>query len=38
MNFVDQIEAAEEPLDIVLPVGENDELQEYFHIFHELHS
>ena len=38
MTLADNIEAAEEPLDIVLPLGENDELQEYFHIFHELHS
>jgi hypothetical protein len=36
MNFVaDQIEAAEEFLSVVLPLGETDELQEYFRIFHD---
>ena len=33
MNLTDQIEAAEAPLDVVLPLDAELELQEHFHIY-----
>ena len=33
MNIADLIEAAEAPLDVVLPLDATAELQEHFHIF-----